>query len=348
MGESTAAAHDLLDLLMAPFRAHCVYAAAALRIPDRLSAGVGTAEQLAEQTGADIDALRRLLRMLAALDVVAGDDRAGYRLGALGELLRSDHPQSMRDLPLCYAEQFYPPFRHVLNSLDTGGQSFARVFDEPLFEYFAHHPEAGRLFDGAMAASAVVFQAVPTAVDFSHARHVVDVAGGDGTLLASILAAHPHLRGTLAEVPRLAGSALDRLSARGVADRCEVVGCDFFAAVPPGGDTYVLSRVLHDWDDQRCGDLLRRVRAAMAPLTTLLVVERVVPKEGEASLAVDFDLHMLVNTGGRERTLAEYDALLVRAGFSRRATVDLPLDVHVLVAVAVADRAPSEQRAASA
>jgi hypothetical protein len=147
-----------------------------------------------------------------------------------------------------------------------------------------------------------------------------------------VLEAHPHLTGIVFEVPHLVEATRDWLRRHGPAERCQVIGGDFFASAPAGGDVCLLSRILHDWDDERCLALLGSCREAMTPGSELLIVERVIPAGGEPSLALEWDIHMLANTGGRERTTAEYHSLLDRSGFEPRDLLPLPLDVSVLVA----------------
>lgn len=324
----------LLDVLVAPFRAYGVYAAVQLGLPDRLATGAVEARALADELAVDPDALRRLLRMLASLQLVAPVEPDAYRLDELGELLRTDVPNSMQALATCYAEQFYLPFRHIASCIRDGRQGFADVFGAPLFEHYANNPHDGHIFDAAMAAGSSFFRAVPQVHDFSDATRVVDVGGGDGSLLADILATNQHLHGVLAEMPRLADTARVRLQARGLIERCMIVGCDLFQDVPDGADVYILSRILHDWDDNSCQQILRVTRAAMRPDARLLVIERVVPSEAHTpSFAFDFDLHMLVNTGGRERDPAEYDALFAASGLRWTHTAGLPLGFHIITAI---------------
>lgn len=321
----------LLDTLLAPFRAYCVYAAVELGIPDRLTARPVDSGQLADELDVDADSLRRLLRMLASLRIVESAGGDAYRAGELGPLLRTGESNSMRGLAVCYAEQFYTPFRRIVSCIRGGRQGFADVFGAPLFEYYARNPREGHVFDQAMAAGSAFFRGVPALRGFPDAGRVVDVGGGDGSLLAECLRASPRLHGTLAEMPRLLDPARRRLAERGVADRCTFVGCDLFDEVPAGGDVYVLSRVLHDWDDTHCRRVLAVVRAAMRADSRLLVLERVVPDDPTApSFALDFDVHMLVNTGGRERNAAEYEALVTSAGLQWTDTADLPLGMHAL------------------
>lgn len=324
-------ARELLELLVGPFRAYAVYTAAKLGIADRLADGPRTSAELADQVGADADALGRLLRLLAGLGIVSRDDGDRFCLTPRGELLRTTGG-SMRDLAICYGEQFYRPLAELPHSVRTGEPSFPRVFGKPWLEYYADHPEAARVFDSAMAAGSAFFAELAHVYDFTRARTIVDIGGGNGALLAAVLATHPHLTGVVLEVPHVVATTRDWLRQHGLADRCEVIGGDFFASVPAGGDVYLLSRILHDWEDERCLALLGSCRNAMTPDSQLLIIERVVPAGGEPSLALEWDIHMLANTGGRERTAAEYHALLDRSGFEPRGLRSLTLDVSALVA----------------
>jgi hypothetical protein len=323
-------ARELLELLVGPFRAYAIYTAAKLGIADRLAEGPRTAVDLAEEVGADADSLRRLLRLLAGLGIVTADN-GRFGLTPRGELLSSARG-SMRDLAICYGEQFYRPLAQLPDSVRTGEPSFPRVFGQPWLEYYADHPDAARLFDSAMAAGSAFFADLPGVHDFSRARTIVDVGGGNGALLAAVLGAHPQLKGIVLDVPHVVEATRDWLRQHGLADRCEVIGGDFFASVPAGGDVYVLSRILHDWEDGPCLALLRSCRRAMAPGSELLIIERVIPADGKPSLALEWDIHMLANTGGRERTAAEYHDLLHRSGFEPRGLRPLPLDVSLLLA----------------
>lgn len=258
-----------------------------------------------------------------------------YALTATGRLLDPEHPAGMRDLVLLYAGPFYQSWTALADAVRSGRQAYEHVYGAPFFDHVADHPEIGALFDRGMACGRLFFDDVPHAHDFGDARTVVDVAGGDGSLLAAVLEAHPHLRGVLMDRPAVIEGARARLAERGLAGRCELTAGDFFAAVPPGGDVYLLSRVLHDWDDDRCVTVLRACRAALAGRgAPLLILERLLPGESNAlPMARAWDVHMLVNNGGgRERTTGEYRDLLTRAGLALRSVTALSLDVHLLVA----------------
>jgi hypothetical protein len=323
----------MLETLVAPFRAYALYAVAKLGVPDRIHDGLRSLGELAESTGTDAESLRRLLRALELPQVVEVDSAGDYRLGPAGELLRDDHPSHLRDLTMLYAEQAYPSFGHIVQCLRTGEAGFPLEFGTTFLDYYRKNPEAGAVFDRAMAAGSAFFAALPKVVDIPDGATIVDVGGGDGSLLEAMLTSLPTVRGILAEERVDAGRS--RFAASPVGDRCTVVSSDFFTSVPAGHDVYMLSRIRHDWNDEDCLRVLTACRKAMAPGSTLLIVERVIGLPDATSLAGDWDLHMLVNTGGVERTLDEYVALLRRAGFDYASNAALPQDVMVLSSIAV-------------
>ncbi|WP_197001558.1 methyltransferase [Longispora fulva] len=322
-------AERLLRLLTGAWTTQALAAAAELGVPDAMDTRADTdVADLARATGTHPDGLARLLRYLAMLGVVAWG-RDGFRLTELGALLRADEPHSMRPLALLYAGPFYRSFAQLAHAVRTGRDAFEHTFGEHHFAHFARHPELADLFDRSMAASSRMFEPVPAHPVFDSARRVVDIAGGNGALLGRILTAHPHLTGVLLERPHVLAGARRSLAVAGCAERCAYVAGDF-ADVPPGADVYVLARILHDWDDDRCREILRHCADAMPAHATLLIVERVLPTDGAASLATAWDLHMMCNVGGRERTLAHYARLLDDAGLSLVGHRSLPLDATLL------------------
>ncbi|MGW1544773.1 methyltransferase [Streptomyces sp. NPDC002309] len=328
-------AESLLRLLTGAWTTQALAAFAQLRVPDAMDTSSGTgAETLARTVGADPRNLATLLRYLMMLEVVA-EDRGGYRLTERGALLREDVPGSLRPLALMYGGPFYESFAGLGHTVRTGEVAFDRRFGENHFDHFARHPELADLFDRSMAASSRMFAPLPThpvvtaASRAPEPRTVVDVAGGTGELLGRILTANPRLRGVLLERPHVVDAARRSLDAAGCGDRCAYRVGDF-ADVPPGGDVYILSRVLHDWDDDRCREILRHCARAMPAHADLLVVERVLPTDGSFSLATAWDLHMMCNVGGRERTTAHYAHLLGGAGLTLVDRSPLPLDGSVL------------------
>ena len=322
----------LLQLMTGAWRTQAIAVAAELRLADHIAGRPeATVAQLASATATDPDSLGRLVRYLAGLGIVECS-HASVRLTELGELLRTDASPSLHALAVLYGGPFYESFGGLAHSVRTGGAAFDHVFDKHHFEYFAERPQLASLFDRAMASSASIFGRIADIVDLTAASVVVDVAGGNGELLAQILPAAPHLRGVLLERPHALEAARAKLQAVGCADRCQLVTGDFTTAVPTDGDVYILSRVLHDWDDQQCRLILQRCAEAMPPKAQLLILERLLPEDDSPSLAAAWDVHMLCNVGGRERTTGHYRRLLRESGFVLTGQHRLPLEFAVLQA----------------
>jgi hypothetical protein len=322
LDHSTAAA--VIDLMIGAWRAQAISAGVALGLPDHVAAGCTTLGQLAAASGAGEDGLRRLMRLLVSERVFSGGE-SGYLLTPIGHRLRRDVPGSMRDLCLIYGDEFYRAWGAAADALRTGRPGFDHVFGQTLHEYLRERADATSTFQGAMSAGSTFFADVPRAFDFSD-RVVVDVGGGNGMLLSAILGAHGTARGVLLDLPHVT----EPVRARGL-ERCEIVSGDLFQSVPGGGDVYLLCRVLQDWDDDRCIALLRNCSAVMRPDSRLLILERVVPEDGSASLALYWDLHLLMVAGGRERTIPEYKVVLEACGLALESIAALPLEMSMLV-----------------
>ena len=292
-----------------------IHVAATLGIADLLEDGPSSVEHLAETTGTHAPALLRVLRALASVGVFAEDEGRFYQT-SLSEYLRSDAPGSVR----AWAVQIGRPYHwnswgHLLHSVETGEPAFRHLYGTTPWEYRAANPEDDAVFNAAMSSlSTAVGEAVVRSYDFSGIGTLVDVGGGEGALLAEILAANPTLRGVLFDQPRVVEGA--RLLERaGVAERCEVVGGSFFEAVPAGADAYLLKSVIHDWDDAEATRILSKCREAMAEGGKLLVVEPIIGPSNEPDPAKFSDLNMLVMLGGRERTAEDFERLYAGAGF---------------------------------
>ncbi|MBV9143777.1 MAG: hypothetical protein JO115_23145 [Pseudonocardiales bacterium] len=291
---------------------------ARLGVADVLADGPRPVAEIARRVGAHASALYRVLRALGDVGVVAERDDRWFALTPLGEMLRSDVPGSLRGWATLYGMPFH---RHAWTDLyetvRTGESAFDRVYGIPFFNYLAEHPEDAAVFDTAMA-SMTTGEAVSIigAYDFSRFGTIVNVGGGRGGLLAAILSANPCLQGVLFDLPAVVTGADDELSRVGVIDRCRVVGGDFFDSVPEGGDVYLLGNVIHSWDDDQAVKILRTCRAAIADTACLLLAEVMLPEGGQPSPGKLADVGMLVMiTGGRQRTEAEFRVLLDRAGF---------------------------------
>jgi hypothetical protein len=291
--------------------------AATLGLADLLAAGPRTSDELATDTGVHADTLYRLMRALASIDVFHEEPGRRFRLTELGAVLRTDAPESIRGWAAFVGTPYYwQAWGDLLHSVRTGENAFRHVHGTDPWTLRAQHPEASAAFDRAMTSLyRQMAEHVVAAFDFGRFATVVDIGGGNGAFLASILARHPALRGVLFDQPHVVSGAGPLLAAAGVADRCDVVGGSFFEAVPRGGDAYVLKAVLHDWEDADCLRILHTCRQAMTPGTALLVVERELGPANEGWEAKFSDLNMLAAPGGRERTTEEYAALVAAAGF---------------------------------
>jgi hypothetical protein len=288
-----------------------VYVAAKLRVADALTEGPRSAHDLAAQTGADPDALYRVLRLLSAHGIFVEHEAGTFANSESSELLR-DAPGSFRDFALVFGEEFYPAFGGLQRTVETGEPSFDAFFGQAWDDYLAAHPEKSARFNRFMAGGgkeAIVEALGPWRGD----ETVVDVGGGNGALLEALLGREPELRGVVFDLPHVAAEAEQRIGAAGLADRCRVVAGDYFEGVPEGADVYVLSRILHGWDDERARAILRAVRRAVANDGRLLIVNGVVAPPNDPGETL-LDLVMLA-VGGRERTESEWRPLLESGGF---------------------------------
>jgi hypothetical protein len=291
---------------------------AQLGVADHLADGPRSTPDLAARTGANEDALYRVLRALATTGIFTETSSRTFALTPSGALLRSNVPGSMRDMVLWLCDSFhFRVYAEMAHSVRTGETLGDKLLGMPVFEYLQHNPELAARFNNAMTNfSAGIAPAVLEAYDFGGIDVLVDVAGGHGMLLASVLRKYPSMRGILFDVEHVIAGA-KAPEALGVADRCDKVSGDFFKAVPRGGDAYVLKSIIHDWDDEKAGAILRNTRAALEgkPSGKVLLVEAVIKPGNELDLSKLGDLEMMLLPGGRERTEAEFAALFARNGF---------------------------------
>jgi hypothetical protein len=323
---------ELRHLVLGYRVSQAISVATELGIADLLSSGPRSVEDLASATGAHAPSLYRVLRLLASEGVFAETDDGRFDLTPMAEALRCDVPGSLRPAVLFNTgDTLWRSWGQLSHAVRTGQPAFDHVHGMGFFEYHRRHPEEWRLFDQLMATqTAPVARAVAAAYDFSRARAVVDVGGGNGTLVMGLLEAHPHLRGIAFDQPEVAARAEQTINAAGLASRCQAVGGDFFAAVPAGGDAYLLKYILHDWDDERCVAILRACHRAMPADGRLLVIEFLIPPGNAPSYAKSQDVNMLTNLGGRERTEAEYGALFAAAGFALTKAIPIQGELHVI------------------
>jgi hypothetical protein len=314
-----AAAPTLLRMIWGIHISRCVYAMAELGIADLLATRPMSSAELAAATDSHEQSLYRVLRALASLGVFKEHEARRFTLTVVGNRLRTGAPAGMRSWAV-FLEALggVRPFGHILETIKTGRSGREIEFGNNLFEFLAQNPEAAAIFDAAMSERTAAYApSVADTYDFSDIRTIVDVGGGNGTLLLEILRRHPHLSGLLFEIPTVAARADALLDATDVADRCEVLAGDFFTRVPENADCYLLANVIHDWTDAQAIEILRNCREAMSNASRVLIIERLIPEDNSDSVPTLLsDINMLVLTGGQERTNAEYAKLLNAAGLN--------------------------------
>ncbi|WP_380284997.1 methyltransferase [Kitasatospora purpeofusca] len=324
---------DMVALLQGAWRARAVHVAAELGLPDLLVSGPRGVAELAELTGTHAPTLGRLLRALTTFGVFHRlPDGRTYGQSPLSAVLVSEpaNPEST-DARFMAANWHWAAWGDLLHSVRTGESSFEVANGGVSFwELTKTDPDAKRRFNAAMSAVSVAEStATARAYDFSAARHVVDVAGGLGSLLAAVLTENPALRGTVLERPETVPLAEDLLAAAGVDGRYEVVAGDFFESVPPGADVYTIKRALHDWDDDTIVRILGRIREAMRPDSVLLVIEGMVGDDSDQE-ALFRGLLLTVLVGGQDRPESDYRTLATRAGLRTTRTVRVGDTLRIL------------------
>ncbi len=325
----------LMPLITGHWVAAAVYAAARLKLADHLKGGPRTAEDLALACGAHGPSVNRVMRALTRVGLFEEVGAERYALTELSDLLRADHPESMRPMVLFQgAPPHWQGWGNFLYAVQTGQPAFENVHGKPFFDYLGDDPEFAEHFNQAMTAmSAIAADAVADAYDFSGIRRLVDVGGGHGHLLSRILERFPKVRGTLFDLPNVVEGAKPALRKAGLLERCDVAGGSFFESVP-AGDAYIAKNIIHDWDDDHARTILKNMRTAMDGRGKVLLVELViVPKDKELN-AVMIDLEMLHAThGGRERTEDEFARLFESAGLKLNRLIPTKSPFRVLEAV---------------
>ena len=308
-----------------------VWIVAKLGLPDLLQSGPKTVAELAEATGTHAPSLYRILRALTSAGIFKKESDDRFALTPLSETLITNAPGSVRWFIISeLGQEHYPAWGNLMHSVKTGGIAFDNFFGADIWRYFSQNPEDAAVFNDSMSGmTAAANEAIMSVYDFSPFKTVVDVGGGHGGLITSILKQNPEARGILFDAPKVIEGARQKLEANGVANRCQTVAGNFFQAVPEGGDAYVMKWIIHDWEDEKAITILKNCRKQMQPNGRVIIVDCVVPDNDEPDLSKTFDLNMLVMTGGKERTAAEFEQLLAAAGFKllRVIPTDVPTSI---------------------
>jgi len=342
MGENLPAAspQQLREMITGCWGTQVINVAAQLRIADLIGDGSKNADEIAEITGSNPGALFRLLRAMAGLGLCTHDGGRGFALTPTGQLLRGDVPGSMRGMALHWGTQLWGAYGHLADAVRTGEPKRAGGGGTEGFANFAANPEAGAVFNQSMAdQSRLAGQSALRAYDFSRFTKIMDVGGGYGALLATILQALPGKTGIVYDLPYLAKDATSYLQREGVGDRAAFVGGDFFQSVPSGVDCYLIKYIIHDWNDERSLTILRNCAKAAGKGGTIILVEQVVPDRVAAnplhSAIARADMTMLSAAGGMERTQEEYCALFAASGMALTRIVPTDSVISLVEAVVV-------------
>ena len=318
-------ADEMLGLLSGYWYSQCLYVMAELGIADLLAKGPRSASDLAVEARSRPESLYRFLRALASAGILRELDSQQFALTAISETLRSDHPESLRSVALLGGHPaHWRAWGNLLHSVQTGETAFAVANSESFFEVLARDHSLSSTFQGVLDRLGAVDRAVAGAVDLNNYKRIVDVGGGHGGLARQIAASHPLSTVVLYDREHVLSTA----SAEGV----EFVSGDFFESAPRDCDAYFLKFVLHDWDDARATTILINCRKAMRENGRVFVIEIPIPPDTTASMAKTHDVNMLVLTGGRERTVDEYQSLFTAAGLELIRSIPTTAGVSVLEA----------------
>lgn len=329
---------QLMHLLDGMTRSQALYTAAKLDIADRLGDSRKSISQLAQETQTHEASLYRLLRALASIGVFTEESPYTFTNTALSSLLRSDHPDSLRDMArLLASKAFWNSWGSLDYSVKTGEQAFHHIFHESIWSYFSSHPEEAEIFNRAMTSiTAYEDVAVSELYEFS-SKTIADIGGGYGGLLTSILTKYATARGILFDTVSVIEQAQECLSPQ-LREQVLFVAGSFFESVPVGGDVYLLKNILHNWPDEQCITILQNCQKAMASGGKILVIDRVMPQTNDSDQAETFfvDLIMLAMFGGYERSRKQMEQLYANAGLrlTRLIATGAP-GIHIIEGIAV-------------
>lgn len=325
---------ELIELFMAPWISQAIYVAAALGIADLLKNEAKTINELARDTNSHMSNLYRVLRTLASINIFTEVEPQKFALTSIAQYLRSDYPNSLRSLAMMVGDEWHwRSWGEVLNIVKTGEPAIHRLYKvDNTFEYFAQNAESGALFNDAMSNfSQNIHTATIDSYDFSGINKIIDIGGGHGTLVASILTQNPQIHGIIFDQPSIIQEATKLLEKEKIKNRCEAIGGDFFQSVPSGGDLYILSYILHDWNDECSIKILKNIRQEIKDNGKLLVIEGVLPLNNESHFTKFMDLEMMViYPNGKERTELEYRHLYEASGFQLNRIIPTSEPVSVI------------------
>ncbi|MCP4630708.1 MAG: methyltransferase [bacterium] len=323
---------QLMQFIIGKWISKPVYAAAELGIADMLAEGPKSIDELALESRSHAPSLYRMMRALASVGIFSETEGKRFELTPMAECLKTG---AMKSIALLFESDWSDKaWGCFTDSVKTGNTAFETAHGTPVSDWLEKNPHAAKVFNEANAIKAAgSHRAIIDVYDFSGIDKLTDVGGGTGALTVEILIANPLMCGVVADIPSVIEEARKIIRSRGLENRCETAECDFFKEIPAGSDVYLMSNILHDWPDERCVTILKNCRMAMKPESKLLIVEMIVPPGNRPSIAKLLDLEMLVTTGGRERTQAEFKILLESSGFKLSRIIDTKESICVIEGV---------------
>lgn len=323
------ASEKVMQLLTTTWITQPLYVVTRLRIPDILAEEPKTVEKLSEITMSYAPFLYRIMRALACIGFFYENENRVFSITPMGEILQKE---KMRSIVLMFLSEWHNrAWEKLFHSVQTGDVAFDTAFGKPCFEWFKENPEEADVFNSAnQAKSSANHRAMLEVYDFSRRNSIVDIGGGYGGLLCNILNVFPRIKGIVADMPYMKEKVINQISKNGLGDRCKFCECNFFDKIPDGYDSYILSNILHDWDDINCEKILGNCNLSMPTNGILIIIESLIPDRNEFSIAKLLDIEVLVMGGGKERTEVEYRSLLNKSGFNLSRVIDTKESISIL------------------
>ena len=316
---------QMMQMITGFWTSCCIYAAAKLNIGDLLAEKPKTAAQLASETQTHAPSLYRLLRALSSVGVFSENEKSEFELTPLGNTLRSDVPGSMKAMAIALLGTHYSAWGNLLHSIKTGEIAFDNLHNMPIYKYYETHPEDGVNFTKAMSGlTQAVIMNILSAYDFSSFKTIVDIGGGNGTLLNGILNKAPNSKGIVFDEEYIKNEALQNIEKNNLQQRCSFEAGSFFEKVPSGASAYLMKYILHGWVDENSKKILANVYKAMPQDSKLLIIESVISDRNIPQSGKFMDINMLVISGGVERTEKEWKNLIESAGLKISKIISTP------------------------
>lgn len=306
---------QLMGMLIGYWKTQIIHSIVELGILDLIKTGEKKFKKLLKITRLPVDSLRMIIQVLKIWDFIEEKD-GFYKLKFLGNLLTEDHPNSLKHASLMWGDEHYLAMSKLTDALKYYKPQFQEIFGKPLFKYFNSHPDKGIIYNKAIKAYSFDYNKLIESYDFTNTRVIMEIGGGTGQLLEKIISQNSTIqKGILFELPSVVREAKKQTQIKSLNQKIEFIPGDFFGKIPIKADMIIISRVLHDWNDENTIKILRNIYDALEQDGKLLILEMIVPENPEYDIGVTLNFNLLVNVGGKERTLREFEDILQKTGF---------------------------------